>query len=188
MKELNSFEREYFLQTRKEIDNEKHERDVILNIAVAILGGLAFAFLKDTNKDSKDQIQPIFGLLLTVSGLAIITSLLWLRKKKMQQIADRWHVIRNLVSKVREPGENGRFLEEIACDGLNKRSYTVKDTVLAIVLSTPFYSILLFQGLWGWICIGAHLVVCVRIFLPKVKDRTPLIPHAEASNARKLNE
>jgi len=39
MGDPSEFERAYFQQTRTEIENDKRERDFILNIAVVIVGG-----------------------------------------------------------------------------------------------------------------------------------------------------
>lgn len=49
---MSDFDREYFIQTRKEIDTEKRERDHILNIAIIVLGALGFAFIQ---KDESRQ-------------------------------------------------------------------------------------------------------------------------------------
>ena len=88
MQEPSSFDREYFLQTRREIDTEKRERDHLLNFAVVILGALAFAVVQ--NEAARALVQEWYSLLFEVATLTILTSLFWVRKKKLQQIADRW--------------------------------------------------------------------------------------------------
>ena len=47
MKNPTSFEKEYFIQTRQEIDTEKRERDRILNFIVLILGAIGFALIRE---------------------------------------------------------------------------------------------------------------------------------------------
>jgi hypothetical protein len=193
VKELNSFEREYFLQTRKEIDDEKHSRDTILNIAVAVLGGLGFALLNERKDQAVgDLIQTTPATLLTISGLVIVTALMWARKMKLRQIADRWFVLRSLLIDKSTPQTNTQLLEEIACDGLTGWRYIRKDFVFVLAISTPFYVILVMNGVLGMFIVGAHLCLAICIFLRRFLDSTernaPREQHIIAWLIRRLRE
>ncbi|MCU0785828.1 MAG: hypothetical protein MUF81_17655 [Verrucomicrobia bacterium] len=171
MEKPTSFEQAYFLQTRQEIDTEKRERDTILNIAVAVLGGLAFGFLHGGREQDLERINhPPLTFLLTLSGLLIVTSLMWVRKRKMQQIADRWFVLRDMAARIWEVDKKHPCLESLVYTQFTKRSYQIKDAILAFVLATPFYSILFFHGKWGRICICLHALGCALVFLCPLKN------------------
>jgi hypothetical protein len=89
MKEkFSQFECEYFIQTRKEIDNEKHERDALLNFVVAVLGALAFAIFKDFSADKFDAtLKGGLPVGLAVCGVSFITVVISIRYQKLRQIA-----------------------------------------------------------------------------------------------------
>jgi len=167
MKDLNEFEREYFLQTRREIDTEKKERDALLNFAVGVIGVAAFGVLQNDKMDA--VLRHDFTRILAGCVLLLITSLMWVRRKKLQQIADRWYALRNLMLSAKSHPTQ-RLLEDAVCEGLDGRAYTVKDTVVCLALSLPMYCLLL-PGPSGIVAVTLHIALCILVFVPRLKNR-----------------
>ncbi|MCK4607109.1 MAG: hypothetical protein KAU35_07430 [candidate division Zixibacteria bacterium] len=183
MNNLESFDLEYFTQSRKEIDTEKRERDHLLNFAVIILGALCFSFIRSA--DAQGYLISSDALYLVISALVIVTSLFWVRWKKLQQIADRWFVLNRML--VRKYGQEfvKERLEGIAVEDLKTRRYIMKDLVLNYALSFPFYGLLLSQCMnasdpswtFNWLAplaiIALHVGVSAFIFRRKFADPLP---------------
>lgn len=167
MKDLHAFERDYILQTRAEIDTEKKERDTLLNIAVGLLGIAAFGMWQNGKID--DVLRNEFTKTASVCVLLIITSLMWIRRKKLQQITDRWFVLRELIQSAKKQPDQ-RLLEDIVCEGLKKNTYSIKDTIVCLTLSLPMYCFLIRWPL-GYLIILDHAFLCFLIFIPPLKNR-----------------
>jgi hypothetical protein len=97
MKQTSDFLREYFLQTRREIDAEKESRDRLLNFIILAIGAVGFTMFQSEKADT--LLAHPCALIIELSILVTITALFWLRRKKLQQIADRWFVLGNLLSR-----------------------------------------------------------------------------------------
>ncbi len=137
---MNDSLRQYFLQTRQEIDTEKKQRDSLLNFAIAVMGVLGFGLLQNENSTSFVEHQATFWV--SVGILVILTSLFWVRRKKLQQIADRWFVLNQLAISNPEDFPNPS-LEALVCPKLTKWTYSIKDAVLSVALATPVYALIL---------------------------------------------
>jgi len=148
LNEPNKFVREYFIQTRKEIDTEKRERDQILNFAVLILGAIGFAIFQ--SETAQEFLQQPKALTVELPALVIITSLFWIRRKKLQQIADRWFVLHRLAERYFDKEDIEMMLEEIVLKKFLKRTYVRKDFFLNIALCLPIYGLLILQLLDGF--------------------------------------
>lgn len=140
MSEPTDFEREYILQTRREIDTEKQERDHILNFAVVVLGAIAFAIAQ--NNDAEDFLRDPGSLYLEASGLVVLTAMFWVRWKKLRQIADRWFVLDRMMVRHFGPSVAAELLESVVVRDLTGRRYLVKDVVLNAALSLPIYALI----------------------------------------------
>ncbi|MBU0513141.1 MAG: hypothetical protein KJ621_00085 [Proteobacteria bacterium] len=182
MTDNSSFFREYFIQTRKEIDTEKRERDRILNVIVIVLGAIGFG-LAQGDKGYHILYQP-YAIIIEISILIIITSLFWVRRKKIEQISDRWFVLYHIFIKYFQKDSSDIFLERIVYEGFKKRRYVRKDFVLNISLSLPIYGLLTLSILYSFwltnnfflkILIAAvliifHFVISSLILYRKLKD------------------
>ena len=146
--ERGQFFREYFIQTRKEIDTEKHERDQLLNFLVLFLGAVVFGVSSKGNR-YEFLMQPD-AMALEVPALVIISALFWARHKKLRQISDRWFTLYHLA--VREFGETdaAQMLESVVVKHLPGWRYIMKDLMLNLAFSLPVYGLLLLQ------CLVAH--------------------------------
>ncbi|MBB3083287.1 hypothetical protein [Geodermatophilus sabuli] len=142
MDDMSEFERVYFTQTRTEVENDKRERDVLVNIAVAVVGGGTFIVAANLRTILASELI----ILVAIPGLALVTCFMWIRREKLTQIADRWVVLHSLLS--RRLGEDwvNLSLEERVVQGLHKRRYVDKDLALKIALSGPVYGILVGQA------------------------------------------
>ena len=140
---------EYFIQTRKEIDTEKRERDHILNFAIVVLGAIGFAIIR-TPYNKKFLIKfNIVIFLIEVSMLIIITSLFWIRRKKLQQILDRWCLLNKLFIRKFGQEELDYTLENLVVKNSLSRRYLKKDLILNIALCLPIYSLIINQMIEG---------------------------------------
>ncbi len=159
MPSRDDFLREYFLQTRREIDAEKSSRDQILNFVIISLGAIGFAIFQSSNILSNPH-----SIAVESSLLVFITSLFWLRRKKLQQISDRWIVLEGLLhTRIRFlPIENS--LETIVLQGLKSFKYSIKDFILCICVSCPIYAVIVFS-LTTWISLPTNILITVGIIL-----------------------
>jgi hypothetical protein len=121
---LCTFEREYFIQTRKEIDTEKQERNKILNYAILAVGGISLA-LSRVGEPLLFLRSPA-ALCLYVPLLFLISVLLVARRAKLRQIGDRWFVLESML-RVRAWPKDWTPLECVVCRGLRGRRYLSED-------------------------------------------------------------
>jgi len=140
---VKAFEREYFIQTRKEIDSEKQARTRLFHYAVIVFGGLT-AFYIDMYKDSLPNFKlDFFCMGLAVSLLFILTTIFYVRHRKLLQIAHRWYVLYIMINKWYGLEEARLFLESIVVNGFDKKHYLTKDLALTFCLAFPIYLFLL---------------------------------------------
>ena len=189
MEEISDFDKEYFLQTRKEIDMEKRERDQILNFAIIILGALGFAFVQSDK--AKEFVKHPQSIMFEVSTLIILTSLFWVRRKKLQQISDRWYTLYRMA--VRNLGKElaSETMEAVVIYGFEKARYMRKDVVLNYALSLPIYTLLfisaysvqlplLLKLFIALTIVVIHVIISFCILATKMQDPfLHLIPNKE---------
>jgi len=75
----------------------------------------------------------------------MITSLFWIRWKKLNQIAHRWFVLHKMCINLFGEKKTDDLLEGIVYKGLHASKYTRKDLILNYSLSMPLYLSLLYQ-------------------------------------------
>lgn len=169
---MNESLRQYVLQTRQEIDTEKQQRDSLLNFAIAVLGALGFGLLQNDNFTTLVAHPSAFWIYVAI--LIIITSLFWVRHKKLQQIADRWFVLHKIA--VANPEDFPHpSLEALVCPNLTNWTYTIKDAVLSVALATPIYALV-------WIShpcfslrnliIPVHAIMSFGLLVRRLKNKT----------------
>lgn len=160
MSELTEFEKEYFIETRKEIDTEKRERDQMLNFAIVVVAAVGFGISQ--SETAQKFVQKPEALALEIPALAIISTLFWIRYKKLRQISDRWFTLYYMALEHFGEDRIHRMLEQVAVDGLKDRRYIIKDVILNIALSLPFYGLLVLQSLNAY-SLGQHLRIILAI-------------------------
>jgi hypothetical protein len=147
MREPSDFERAYFIQTRNEIDTEKRERDQMLNFAVLVLGAIGFAVAQ--SESAWKFLQEPESLAIETPALVIISTLFWIRHKKLQQISDRWFVLYRMIVRCFGKDRAKEMLEGVVRKDLPTWRYIRKDFMLNIALCLPVYGLLLLQCLRG---------------------------------------
>ncbi|WP_424348521.1 hypothetical protein [Kocuria sp. CH-021] len=167
------FERDYFRQTRSEIDSDKRERDLFLNFAILIIGGGAAIavgqtdFLAAIERDDNplhEQINHPAMFAVILPGLSIITALIWMRREKLVQIGIRWMVLHTMLSgrlRERPPDTTeakrlgslkmpdtleAKMLDRFSSPGRAVR----KEVILVLAVSTPIYALLVAQIWISW--------------------------------------
>ena len=140
-KEFPHFEREYFIQTRKEIDTEKRKRDRLLHFAILLLGGISALIIQ--RPDVTKFIDSTESLYIEIPLLIILTSMFWTRWKKLSQIADRWWVLFHMLEDYLGKQRTELFMEQIVIEGFSHRRYIRKDLVLNFCLCFPIYAIMI---------------------------------------------
>jgi hypothetical protein len=181
--ESSDFDREYFLQTRREIDTEKRERDHLLNFAVVILGALAFAVVQSDK--AKQFLQEPYSLMFEISTLIILTSLFWVRRKKLQQISDRWYTLYHMALRNMSEEWMSQSMEAVVINGFFKARYIRKDLALNVALSLPIYTLVFVSSLrlpfhlWlsvitGVLIVTGHLTVSWVLLAKKLIDAFPV--------------
>ena len=157
-RKMPEFEREYFIQTRKEIDSEKYERNTILNYAVIATGALSV--IMSRSAASVQFLQSSGALLIYIPLLLLISALFSARRTKLRQIADRWFVLYDLLA-VQGRLENRRWtpLEQVVCEGLARRRYLSEDFLQHLALSSVVYFL---TGAVAWLAWrSGNLGVCM---------------------------
>ena len=141
---MNDFISSYFIQTRQEIDNEKSSRDHILNFVILAIGALGFALLQ--NEKTVAILHTPVGLGLEFSVLVTITSLFWLRRRKLVQIAHRWTALDRLLKNHDLGVPYSESLESDVIPNLSTRFYPMKDAAVCVGVSCPIYASIAVSG------------------------------------------
>jgi hypothetical protein len=159
---LSEFERQYFLQTRQEIDTEKQERNKILNYAIVSLGVLALAIVRIDNPLA--PLRSPAALCFYYPFLLLISILISGRRAKLRQIFDRWFVLRGILAARSEP-KGWVSLEKVVCDGFDNKRYLAEDRLLHLGLSLIPYSLigLVASGLRWYLAIPAVLLAMAHL-------------------------
>lgn len=166
---LSEFEREYFVQTRQEIDTEKGQRDRFVHYAMLLLGALAFGAIQSPEARDFLLLDPINAALLAVTVLVMLTAMAYVRWKKLSQIADRWYVLREMLQDALPPEKAERSLEQSVVEGFVSRRYVRKDICLHVALSFPAYVLLLVSAMsmgspWAWLwCPLAAALIAISV-------------------------
>ena len=114
-----------------------------LYFALVILGAIGFAVVQGEKAERFFQ-QP-FALLTEIAALIAITSLFWLRCLHMQQLADRWYILREIARQLFNNGHVDIMHESIACgriDTTNGKAYLKQEWILNSALAVPIYALI----------------------------------------------
>ena len=190
---MDEFHREYFIQTRQEIDTIKREMNQFLYFSVFIVGAIGFAIARGDN--AQEFFAQPWALATEIATLAIVTSLFWLRRLNLQQIADRWFVLRRIVHRHFPSTKVEEMMEGLVCKRLERSTtYTKQEYILNLAISAPVYGLLTVTGLkgfglawqWGlavaWTIAVAHVIASafllrhrepLRNHIPKMEDAEP---------------
>jgi len=150
------FQQAYFIQTRNEIDTEKRLRDTTLHFAILVLGAAGFVVLR--SDITAVFLRSAHGLALSLSSIAIITSLFLVRREKLRQIADRWFILHGLLQKNPDWLDTSSSLEAEIVKHFSKlkkgqkkiHRYSREDLFLNIAICGPlFASCFLYQRIIG---------------------------------------
>lgn len=191
MNEPSSFIRAYFIQTRKEIDTEKRERDQMLNFALLVLGAIGFAVAQ--SETAQIFLHKPEALAIEIPALIIISSLFWIRYKKLYQISDRWFTLHRIA--IRHFGKKRvqEMLEGIVVNNLTRWRYIRKDFMLNIAFCSPIYGLIIIQWIDGYLSrqhwrislttatIVVHFILSSFILGRKMHEPLPLV---EKDNSR----
>ena len=180
--EMSQFEREYFIQTRKEIDSEKHERNTILNYAVIATGALSV--IMGRSAESGQFFQSSDALFIYIPLLLLISALFSARRTKLRQIGDRWFALYDLLD---VEGMLGKWtpLERVVCEGIARKRYLSEDLLQHLALSSVVYSLTGAVAWHAWrsdnlgVCIFGSTVVVVHFGVTTwwLSRRLPLSQH-----------
>ena len=180
MNDPSNFDQAYFIQTRKEIESEKHERDVLLNFAILVLGAVGFGLFQSST--AQQFIREPMSLAVEIPALTIISTLFWVRYQKLKQISERWFSLSYLSKTLFDQQKINFMLETIVTKSLTTWRYIRKDFLLNISFSLPFYGLLLVQVIDGiiqaqwWRIVIAfsvfllHIITCSFLFSRKFRD------------------
>lgn len=144
---MDDFESEYFIQTRKEIDTEKIERNKILHLMIIVFGG-AYALLVNgliSNLDKLSQFTPIQIIIgsfcFSLPLLTFITSMVKARLIRKFQIADRWKTLYGMLESSKDLGllKDEISLEAKVVQGLKGTKYLIEDKAVFIAMSVMTY-------------------------------------------------
>jgi len=118
---------------------------------------------------------------LIAPSLALISGLMWIRREKLKQIADRWQVLYALLSRRFDNDWMNASLETRVLQGLRTRRYANKELVLKLVLSSPIYGILIGQLINAivesvvWRLVLASLILAADIVFAAIVLPRPIL-------------
>lgn len=153
---LCDFEREYFIQTRKEIDTEKQERNKLLNYGILAVGGISLALSRVG--EPLGFLRSPAALCLYFPLLFLISVLLVARRAKLRQIGDRWFVLESML-RVRAWPKDWTPLEIPICRGLRARRFLSEDFWLLLALCSAPYLLIL------WVATGLAFRWALPLFV-----------------------
>lgn len=164
---ISDFEKDYFIQTRKEIDTEKQERNKLLNYGVVAIGAVAAGLLQ---LESKVTVSPSPWLLLVcIPVLSLVTGLVAARRIKLHQIADRWIALYRIARNFNIEKE-WKPLERTVITGLIKGRYLKEDLWVHTTLSLVVYGLIcyisrsIFRPPYVW-AVVLIVVLSLHLFL-----------------------
>jgi len=172
------FAREYFFQTRKEIQRQKRERDCALALAVLAMGAVAcvLAF----NRNFMGFLKGPRGFVVPLVSLVSVTGLFWWRYGRLRQIAERWYVLHDMIKEHLDAGPAARTLEAVVTGGFAQGKFLCTDLVLNFVFACPFYALLLLQAriyaTWWWafvLLILVHIAASFCLLRGSVENPVP---------------
>jgi hypothetical protein len=137
---LSQFEVQYFIQTRREIDTEKQERNKLLNYALIATGAFAIA-LAQIERSTEFLFSP-WALALYLPLLLLISGIVAARRMKLQQIFDRWVTLYSILQ-VRKVANEWIPMEETVIQGIKGRRYLYEDFALHLGLSGIVYGLMI---------------------------------------------
>jgi hypothetical protein len=138
--DLSQFEIQYFIQTRREIDTEKQERNKLLNYALIATGAFAIA-LAQIERSTEFLFSP-WALALYLPLLLLISGVVAARRMKLQQIFDRWVTLYSILQ-VRKVANEWIPMEKIVIQGIKGRRYLYEDFALHLGLSGIVYGLMI---------------------------------------------
>ena len=187
MSELTSFEQAYFIQTRQEIDSERRARDQLLIITVILLAAIAVAVL--CSEWAQAFLEQPEALAVHIPALAILSTLFWLRRRKLQRMADGWFALRAMAARQFGLQQADELLEGITVRDLTRWRCVAEDFTLNVVFSLPIYCWLVLQATQGlayaegWRTVVSILAITMHVFYtyPVLgrRLRAPSLPAAD---------
>ena len=143
LENLSEFEIQYFIQTRKEIDTEKQERNKLLNYGVVATGALTLGIMQ-IDKSFEILSTPL-SLLIYFSLQLFIFGIVVARRVKLRHIADRWETLYDFLQH-RNLDRELLWLEKKVIAGFNnRRRYLWEDFVLYCSLNIIVFGFLLYS-------------------------------------------
>jgi hypothetical protein len=140
MTQHDDFYREYFIQLRRECDAIRCEMNRFLYFALVILGAIGFSVVQ--GEEAERFFQRPSALLTEIAALVAITSLFWLRRLHMQQLADRWYILRDIARRHFNDGSVDVLHEDVACgriEATKGKAYLRQEWILNSALTFPVY-------------------------------------------------
>lgn len=185
-----SFQVQYFIQTRREIDTEKQERSNLFNYAVIPAGATISLIVAQTQKATGFLSSPSACYLY--GGLLFLTyGIVAARRAKLQQIYDRWLTLYCILLKTKNT--DWALLEPTVFDGFEGRRYLWEDWLLHFGLSALVYALALMTMASAgkhWLCwvvlaIVVHLVITTCLLLRRfeVPKRFKKVPEDSSGKA-----
>ena len=138
--DLSQFEVQYFIQTRKEIDTEKQERNKLLHYALIAAGASAIGLAQIER--STDFLLSPWALALYLPLLLLISGIVAARRMKLQQIFDRWITLYSILQ-ARKLAKQWTPVEETVIHGFRSRRYLYEDFALHLGLSVMVYGLMI---------------------------------------------
>ena len=172
--DIHQFEIQYFIQTRREIDTEKQERNKLLNYALLATGAFAFALAQV--EGSTDFLTSSWALGLYLPLLLLISGIVAARRMKLSQIFDRWKTLYSMLQSS-QFGQDWTPLEETVTKEIEGPRYLFEDFALHLGLSAMVYGLMIItmfrlisngQGHWPLLVIAfvvLHLVLTTQWLL-----------------------
>jgi FtsH-binding integral membrane protein len=191
MPPISEFELQYFIQTRREIDTEKQERNKLLNYAV--LATSAFSLALAQIEKSTQFLMSQWAFCLYIPLLFLISGLVAARRMKLRQISDRWLTLYDIL-RVRNVARDWIPLEDTVIKGLKGKRYLYEDLWLHMGLSLIVYGLIvsvvvrLFQTqpAWKWVIFGA-IIILFHFLTTLLWLLTPIKLRESDNNVRRHN-
>lgn len=168
MPEFSQFETQYFIQTRREIDTEKQERNKLLHYALLAAGAIALA-LSQLDRTTKFLESPA-ALGLYCSLFLLVWGIVAARRAKLRQIYDRWISLYTML-RTKTLKREWIPVEETVLSGIKSGRYLYEDLWLHLGLSSLIYGLivmgsiqLVLDGNSRWLAF-VNLIIPVHLLL-----------------------
>ncbi len=178
------FEKEYFIQTRKDIDSEKLVRERMFNYSILLFNAHIAIYGILNEFDISGLTLNAFSFTFFIMLMLSISGLFYARHRKLVQIAHRWVILQSMLIKTFGEEYASRTLESRVMTSFTSKGYLLKDKILGLSLLIPTYMLFLIHcsystpllNIIAVMIVSLHMILFWFFLFQKIKIGPKIYP------------